>query len=126
MTNEELADGLKQWAHDRRNYQDEYPTDEPSTELLDEAARRLREQGSWKHDCEHWQMEGIACARCNPAAVAIREQGERIEGWAYPGDIESFAAQSKSLVPLLLERTGSDVRNVRVSLILNPQEPDDG
>ncbi len=27
---------------------------------------RLRE--GWKHDCEHWQMEGVACANCNPAA----------------------------------------------------------
>lgn len=31
---------------------------------------RLRNEPSaeWVHDCEHWRMEGIACAKCNPAS----------------------------------------------------------
>jgi hypothetical protein len=25
----------------------------------------------WKHDCDHWKAEGIACRKCNPIAVAL-------------------------------------------------------
>ena len=41
---------------------------------LREAAARLRSaptedaKPDWVHDCEHWRMEGVACAKCNPAS----------------------------------------------------------
>ena len=93
-TNEEIADALKEWAHSRRDYADEHAVDEGLTELLDEAARRLREQG-----------------------------GERITGWAsrfvkFQGSkgVEEIAADFTTYERVTYE----DQR--RVTLILHPQE----
>jgi len=39
---------------------------------------------NWKHDCEDWAMEGVACAKCNPMAKGAREALEEIRDDEHP------------------------------------------
>jgi len=49
---------------------------------------------NWKHDCEDWAMEGVACARCNPMASAFAEPKTNRQNQSVPETI-SIVAEPK-------------------------------